>query len=382
MNRIVLSVIGLLFTMTSQLQAQEFVAVKVEAENFASKHADWRVTSTSSTPNVRPDPDGPHAGSASGGTYLELLPDTRVTHNDTLITGTNFWSTGGTGPSITYNVNIPESGRYLVFVKAYSTGTEDNGIHVGLNGSNPASGERMQWCSGKNQWTWSSAQRTNSNHCGVERTIFLDFSFAGANTVTFSAREDGFEFDQFILLKTSNNSCTPNSNDQIVCNTGITSIAAQSTAPAAPAPVAPAPAPQPAAPAPVTAVVQPASQPATQTLPVCASAASDPDGDGFGWENNQSCTVAANSVSTAAPVASSTPAAAPNQLPICQSAASDPDGDGFGWEQERSCQVSGSAPAVQVQTQTVPGVEFCQSASSDSDGDGWGWENSRSCLVR
>ena len=398
MNRIVLSVIGLLFSISTHLQAQEFVAVKVEAENFASKHPDWRTTTTSSTPNVQPDPDGSHAGSASGRAYMELLPDTRVTHGDPLVSGGNFWNEPGTGPSLSYNVNIPESGRYLVFVKAYSTGTEDNGIHVGLNNSNPASGARMQWCSGKNQWTWSSAQRTNSNHCGVPRTIFLDFSFAGANTVTFSAREDGFEFDQFILLKTSNNSCTPNNNDQIVCNTGTTSIPAQPTTPApAPAPVpAPVavPAPQPApvaapvaapepAPAPVAApapvpTVQPAAQPAAapDQLPVCQSAASDPDGDGFGWENNQSCTV---STTTAAAVASPAPAAAtPNQLPICQSAASDPDGDGYGWEQNSSCLVNGADVAAQA----APSGEFCQSASSDPDGDGWGWENSRSCRVR
>jgi len=144
MNRIVLSVIGLLFSVSTQLQAQEFVAVKVEAENFASKHPDWRTTTANSTPNVRPDPDGSHAGSASGRAYMELLPDTRVTHSDSLVSGGNFWNEPGTGPSLSYNVNIPESGRYLVFVKAYSTGTEDNGIHVGLNNSNPASGARMR----------------------------------------------------------------------------------------------------------------------------------------------------------------------------------------------------------------------------------------------
>jgi len=36
-----------------------------------------------------------------------------------------------------------------------------------------------------------------------------------------------------------------------------------------------------------------------QSLSVCSSAASDPDGDGFGWENNQSCRV--TSVSDTAP---------------------------------------------------------------------------------
>jgi len=52
--------------------------------------------------------------------------------------------------------------------------------------------------------------------------------------------------------------------------------------------------------------------------PLCASAASDPDGDGWGWENSQSCKVA----------------------PACASAASDPDGDGWGWENKQSCRVA------------------------------------------
>ena len=116
MDRVLLTVIALLLGTGSHLQAQEFVAVKVEAENFVSKHADWRTTTTSSTPDVRPDPDGSHAGSASGRAYMELLPDTRVTHSDSLIANGNFWSTAGTGPSLSYNVNIPEPGRYIVFV--------------------------------------------------------------------------------------------------------------------------------------------------------------------------------------------------------------------------------------------------------------------------
>ncbi|HEX8406751.1 MAG TPA: cellulase family glycosylhydrolase [Duganella sp.] len=56
--------------------------------------------------------------------------------------------------------------------------------------------------------------------------------------------------------------------------------------------------------------------------------------------------------------------------PTCASAASDPDGDGWGWENGQSCQV--------VVAATAPD---CASAASDPDGDGWGWENGRSCKV-
>ncbi len=380
MHRFLLFTSLLILSTTSY--AQQFVAVKVEAENYSSKHPDWRRFSSTSTPNVRPDPDGSHAGSASGRAYMELLPDTRVSHSDRLVSNGNFWNEAGTGPSLTYTVNIPEPGRYIVFAKAYSTGTEDNGIHVGLNNRNPSSGHRMQWCSGKNKWTWGSAQRTSSNHCGSPRTIYLDFTFAGANTVTFSAREDGFELDQFILLKTNNNSCAPNDRDQIVCNTGTTNISSQNTPtePQQPAPVittpvqpaaAPSVVPAPATPAPVvTAVI---STPVSDDLPMCSSQSSDSDGDGYGWENNRSC-VTASSTST-----SGTTAAAPQStIPVCTSAASDSDGDGYGWEQNRSCRVAAGTSTATSQTSTP----VCSSATSDSDGDGWGWENSQSCLVQ
>lgn len=59
---------------------------------------------------------------------------------------------------------------------------------------------------------------------------------------------------------------------------------------------------------------------AQSALPVCESASSDPDGDGYGWENNNSCIVAASSPTSG------------GGLPACQSAGSDSDGDGYGWE--------------------------------------------------
>jgi len=69
------------------------------------------------------------------------------------------------------------------------------------------------------------------------------------------------------------------------------------------------------------AIVLSAAGQAMAATPTCSSAASDPDGDGWGWENNQSCKVA----------------------PKCASAASDPDGDGWGWENNQSCMVVASA---------------------------------------
>jgi len=174
----------------------------VEAEHFVEKskngaEREWLIWTSAMDPGVTPDPDGNHADSASGKANMELLPDTRVTHDDSLSGA--FWGSGGKGPLLTYKVWFNTPGTYLVWVRAYSTGGEDNGIHVGINGTWPATGERVQFCTGKNSWTWSSAQRTNAEHCGVPRSIQIEVPSAGEHTVQFSAREDGFEFDKFVM---------------------------------------------------------------------------------------------------------------------------------------------------------------------------------------
>ncbi|MHA7058225.1 carbohydrate-binding protein [Aquimarina sp. M1] len=178
--------------------------VAVEAEHFESQSKtddrQWYVLDGSgSTPNPDPDPD--HSSGASNGGYLEILPDTRVTHDDPLVNGVSFSNTAGQVAIINYKVKFTTPGKYFVWVRAYSTGSEDNGIHVGLNGTWPASGNRMQWCQGKNQWTWESKQRTNANHCGEAQQIYLDIPSAGVHTISFSMREDGFEIDKFVLSK-------------------------------------------------------------------------------------------------------------------------------------------------------------------------------------
>ena len=119
--------------------------------------------------------------------------------------------------------------------------------------------------------------------------------------------------------------------------------------------------------------------PALAMHPECSSALSDSDGDGWGWENNRSCVVSAQSPVQEIPVTTGSISG----LPVCVSASSDPDGDGYGWENNRSCVVATDSPAQENPATTVnsSGLAVCESADSDSDGDGYGWENNQSCLV-
>jgi hypothetical protein len=103
----------------------------------------------------------------------------------------------------------------------------------------------------------------------------------------------------------------------------------------------------------------------------CASAATDPDGDGWGYENGRSCLVAGGSDRTVQGAG----------RPICSASAFD-NGDGWGWENDRSCifaagsSAQSSASSASASSSSTP---VCTSAAINN-GDGWGWENDRSCI--
>lgn len=177
--------------------------VAVEAEYFYKQTKNdvraWYHTSKNEIPRVGRDEDTPHVENSGNEVYLEILPDTRITDADELIVGENFSNESGVMSILHYKIKINNPGRYYVWVRAYSTGGEDNGIHVGINGAWPPTGARLQWCDGKNTWRWESKQRTEEVHCGEPYLIFLDIEKAGEHEITFSMREDGFEFDRFLL---------------------------------------------------------------------------------------------------------------------------------------------------------------------------------------
>lgn len=118
---------------------------------------------------------------------------------------------------------------------------------------------------------------------------------------------------------------------------------------------------------------------------ICSSAIVDTDGDGWGYENNQSCRIAdghppcsANAVingdwgyengrSCIVQTDSSG-----GGTPACSAQAVD-NGDGWGWENNASCRWPAGGSAASSGTPPV-----C-SASAANNGDGWGYENGQSC---
>ena len=209
LNKIVYPAFAL-FLLTACTKKTSFFEEKngllaVEAEDFHSQELDevrrWYRMDKDQQPNIPPDIDEPHYHSASGQAYLEILPDTRTNHDEKLIRGENFSNIPGKLGILHYRVKINNPGKYYVWVRTFATGSEDNGIHVGIDGKWVESGQRMQWCEGKNQWTWASKQRTKEEHCGIEKQIYLQIDEPGLHTISFSMREDGFEFDKWLIEK-------------------------------------------------------------------------------------------------------------------------------------------------------------------------------------
>jgi len=181
-----------------------FLEVEAEAFHHNTNNGtkrDWYIRSEKKAIPFKGDNISDHSDVASGKSYIESLPDTRITHDDPLIHGKNFFRIAGVGGIVSYKVKINSPGKYFVWASAFSTGTEDNGVHVGIDETWPESGARMQWCEDKDKWAWSSAQRMPENHCGMTNTIFLNFPETGEYIISFSMREDGFEMDRFILAK-------------------------------------------------------------------------------------------------------------------------------------------------------------------------------------
>ncbi|MBN2633674.1 MAG: hypothetical protein JXR66_08965 [Bacteroidales bacterium] len=170
--------------------------ITIEAESFFRQEKNeirsWvKIRSSGASDSI--------ANQASGRSFIQCQPDTRITSKDKLIDGENFTNDPGKMAVISYKIKIKEPGRYYVWVSCFSTGAEDNGVHVGINGLWPETGKRMQWCEGKNKWTWASKQRTEKVHCGEPYLIYLDIEKPGRQILQFSMREDGFRMDRIML---------------------------------------------------------------------------------------------------------------------------------------------------------------------------------------
>jgi len=179
--------------------------IVVEAEHFYKQSKNdiraWYINSPQHHPQVWPDHDTASYADASGLAYIEALPDLFHTEEDPIINGENLGSDGNVAV-VHYKVFFTEAGRYYLWTRLRSNDEEDNTTQAGINGIWPASAKILQSPVNKKKWIWKNDNRISRNPWKIGRA-YLDISSPGIHDVQFGMREDGEEFDKFLLTADS-----------------------------------------------------------------------------------------------------------------------------------------------------------------------------------
>jgi len=98
-------------------------------------------------------------------------------------------------PEMQYRVQFTTTGTYYVWLRAWAIDTNDNSVHVGLNGQASPTADRMS-VGTYGSWAWV---RTTMD--GPVATIVV--SSAGTHTLNVWMREDGIRIDRILLSTNS-----------------------------------------------------------------------------------------------------------------------------------------------------------------------------------
>jgi hypothetical protein len=149
--------------------------VVMEAEHFAdntprSAHS-WDLTSNAQ---------------ASGQSLMKANPNSGVFIN------ANF---ANTSPELSYPVKFSTTGTYYVWVRGIGPTANDDSCHVGMNGTEIASADRITGFTSSLSWTRNTID-------GAPAT--LQVTQAGVRDINVWMREDGLSFDKIVLSRNAN----------------------------------------------------------------------------------------------------------------------------------------------------------------------------------
>lgn len=176
----------------AELGASSTTVLAFEAEQASAIDARWVVVdSLLASQGSEGDSDPGHASTASDGRYLELLPDERRAPGDPSSTA-DAWQTPGVGPRLEIDLDFPEAGRWEVYARAYSTGSEDDRVFVALDGDF-STAAILDLCDQRDVWVWSKCHGDNEPAVSVPSP--------GIHTVQLAGLDDGFELDRVMLAR-------------------------------------------------------------------------------------------------------------------------------------------------------------------------------------
>jgi hypothetical protein len=177
--------------------------VVIEAEHYIRQSRDqirrWFFNSAKHTPTTTPDPDPVMVTDASNGIYIEALPDTFVHDHERAVDGINIGLAPGAIAVLHYPVHFTKPGRYYIWTRMRSNDDEDNTLNAGFDDTWPASARCLQFPKLKKVWWWGGVIRDARGPSFPHHRAYLDIPAAGVYTVMYSMREDGMEFDKFML---------------------------------------------------------------------------------------------------------------------------------------------------------------------------------------
>ena len=114
----------------------------------------------------------------TGQGYMEATPDNKVKTGDLTF-----------GPHLKYNLSIPTTGVYHLWIRLAAPDGGGDSIHVGLNGNSFTYGGVGLSTSANSQWNWE--------------LISFNITSAGFNQLDIWMREDGVKIDSFVIATDS-----------------------------------------------------------------------------------------------------------------------------------------------------------------------------------
>jgi hypothetical protein len=146
--------------------------VSMEAENYSSK-VDRGGHAWTAKDDILDD-SGPGA--------MQATPD-----NGTNITS----SITSTSPELGYRVNFTKTGTHYIWIRGYTTASENNSVHTGLDGAVPGTSDNIE-TNTFNTWVWIKDSRDGGR-------ATLNVGTTGLHTFSLYMREDGFVADKVVL---------------------------------------------------------------------------------------------------------------------------------------------------------------------------------------
>jgi hypothetical protein len=126
--------------------------------------------------------------SENGVAYMQALPKNGANHNTNYLTDS---------PRLDYRITITNPGPYYVWVRGQALASDEDSLHVGVDGSAQQASDRMDGFEPYGNWVWT-------NHTRDESEAVVTFPDPGPYLINIWMRESGVRLDKIIFTQEEN----------------------------------------------------------------------------------------------------------------------------------------------------------------------------------